>query len=162
MPYYFLNFKLEDTFKNFIKSVAAPDCTVLTSFEVITAGEEITEPWVGVRCMSSRNGAADVQLDYTDSTRYMTVDVAIRTHAEDILNTDKSVQKTARAYHGDIVGQIMDAFFCSTIKDDLNAAAETIGNLVISAIDPPEMVTTVEDRSIVTVCKFEVLCSPKL
>lgn len=163
MGYYFLNFKLEAVLKSFVKSVAAPECSVITFGELVARNDELSEPWIAIRCATSTQGAADVQLGYSDNTRYFTSEIAIRTHAEDIYDADGvTVIKTATQYHADIASQVLDAFFQSTIQDDLNAHAQTVQNIAISEIDQPEIETGNEDRSFITVCRFRILASPTL
>ena len=171
MNVFFLNFKLEDTLVNFIKSLAGPafndvPVDVLTYAQRCKAGEELNEPWIAVRCMNSLPGFPEVQLDLPDqtvTTRMYTADIAIRTHAEDLYDTDgKTVLKDARTAHGELVGQVLSPFYSDTVKDDLNNSAAAVGNIAICQIDQPAIDSGVTDRALVTSVKFQILCNPTL
>ena len=159
MSFMFLNFKLEDTIKGFLKPHVQDNISLYGFGEMCGKDEELAEPWIGIRCESSTSGPADVQLNYPVANRLYTAEIMIRTHAEDIIDTDgKTVIRTARDYHGDLCGQILDLFFVDSIIDDLNVSA--VGQIFVNQIDQPTIDTTTEDRSFVTKIVFPILCNP--
>ena len=160
MNYHFLNFKLEDTLKNYIESVAGVSAPVWGFGELVAFDEELAEPWIGVRCQISEPHA-DVQLDAGDGNRYFTAEIAFRTHAAHVFAKDgKTVLRTARDYHADFVSQVLDYFFIDSILTDLNKSALAVGNIHINEIDQPSISTEPVDRSFHTMATFRILCNP--
>lgn len=162
MSYHFLNNKLEDTLRTYIQAAGMPDCNVYVYAEVCGWGESIEEPFVGIRCASSRPAFPEVQMSDNVGNRIFTSEIMIRTHAADETESDSStvVVTTARDKHAQLVGQVWDLFQRTDILTVLNDAATAIQNIGIDQIDCPTSDTTTDGRSYVTSLKFEIMCHP--
>lgn len=163
MSYHFLNVRLEDTIKNYIESQGAPPCNIYTFGEMVALGDKIAEPFAGIRCSKSSPMDSELQLGEGMGNRMYQVEIAVRSHAEDVTENANStvVLKTSRQQHADLVGQILDLFYRSDIQTVLNDAAAPVGNIGIYQVDHPEIVTDMSDRSYVTLITFPIGAYPK-
>lgn len=162
MGYHYLNNKLEDTIKAYIQSIADPDANVYVYGEVCGYAESLEEPFVAIRAANSTPAFPEVQQGENVGNRIFPVEIAIRTHAADVTESDSSttVIKKSRDQHADLCGQILDCFYRTDIVEQLNSVAVSVGNILIDQVDVPTSDTGIEGRSYVTVYKFEVLCHP--
>lgn len=152
-PYHFIHQKLEDVLKAFLRDGNDPGCNIYTYGEVTAYGEQIKEPFIGVRCNSSTPGVPEVQLALGWGSRQVRAEIVVRTHAEDTVND-------SRTNHSNLVGVVLDNFYRQDIVDALNAQCLIIGNIGIDGIDQPDITTGIEARSYATSIVFPILCHP--
>jgi len=154
-PFHYIHQKLEDVIKAYIIDFSTPGhgANIYTYGELTGYGDQIKEPFIGVRCASSSPGVPEVQLALGWGLRQARLEIVVRTHAEDLV-------ETSRAIHGNLVGTVLDGFYRQDIVAALNVQCVIIGNIGIDGIDQPEITTGIEGRSYATSLVFPILCHP--
>ena len=154
-PYTFIHRRLEDVIKLFITQITDFPATIYLWSEITAAGDSVKEPFIGIRCASSTPGIPEVQLDRGYSIRNAQLQIVIRSHAE-----DQSPELSARDFHENLVGTLLDTFYREDILTALNAQCSVVGNIGIDQIDQPDIADETEQRSYRTMITFPILCHP--
>lgn len=160
-PYSFLNFALEDAVKAYILATDNPEpAKVYLSADLTGEDESIAEPYLCVICETARPpDNMDIGLESMVGNQSLELTVYIRTHAanEDVKSIGQNI--SARQYHAELCGRVLDMFRRSDLSQALTDMQ--IPNIGFNEISLPTVKTAVADRAYVTSVSMTIHAYPK-
>jgi hypothetical protein len=158
MSYMNLHPLVEDLFKAYL-SAKLPSINLYRAAEVVAWDQTMQEPCIAL-AVSRSVPVADEGLGHQTSSRSLSVELQIRTHAEDVTDAANLniVIQTCRDAHNLLVGDVLDLLYSQTLLADLQAIP--VAGLAIQQVRSPDQSLEPRERSYVTTLSFYVLCAP--